>query len=85
MRVPPEAIRIARAGLGWTQRDLAQRAGVSCEAVKRAERYPLANLTVASMDAIERTLLAAGVTIEDSFENGLSVGIIGRYSRGDGR
>lgn len=69
----PEALKMARSALGWDQRELAQRAGISAETVKRAEGDPNANLSKATMDAIVKALTAAGVLMETSFRRGLVV------------
>lgn len=71
--VTPEALKMARSALGWDQRELAQRAGVSIETVKRAEGDPNANLSKATMDAITKALTVAGVLMETSFKRGLVV------------
>jgi transcriptional regulator with XRE-family HTH domain len=69
----PESLKMARAAVGWDQRELAQRSGVSTETVKRAEGDPNANLSKSTIDAIANALTRAGVLMETSFKRGLVV------------
>jgi predicted transcriptional regulator len=58
--ISPRQIRAARALLGWSQQDLADRAIVSANAVARIERGQV-DARVSTIAAIERTLTKAGV------------------------
>jgi predicted transcriptional regulator len=65
-----EQIRGARAMLRIEQRDLAEKAGVSLETVKRIERTPgVVSAYVATVDKLRSALEAAGV----EFLNGSGV------------
>lgn len=57
-----EQIRAARAILRWKATDLAEKAGIGLSTVQRAEQMdgPVAMMR-ANMDAIRRTLEAAGI------------------------
>ena len=69
--VTREQVRMARAALGWTVRDLAKKAGISANTVSRYE-----NGTDALGDTlarIRRTFEAAGVLFID--DNGSGVGV----------
>jgi transcriptional regulator with XRE-family HTH domain len=54
-----EQIRAARGYLGWNQRDLAAKAGISPASVKAYEGGK--NVRVSIRDAIERALVDAGI------------------------
>ena len=64
---------MARAALGWDQRQMAERAGLSPETIKRAETDPEANLSKSTMLAITQCLDRHGVLMEMSFKRGLVV------------
>jgi transcriptional regulator with XRE-family HTH domain len=69
--VTREQVRMARAALGWTVRDLATKAGLSANTVSRYE-----NGTDALGDTLarlRRTFEAAGITFID--ENGGGAGV----------
>jgi ribosome-binding protein aMBF1 (putative translation factor) len=68
----PEQCRAARAWLGWSQQELAQRARVGVSTVKdfeRGDRKPMVN----NLEAMRRAIEAAGVVLIE--EDGRSVGI----------
>lgn len=69
----PEQVRAARGWLGWSQKDLAERASVGLSTVKDFEsgsRTPIVN----NLSAIQRALEGAGVELKfDS--TGKAVGI----------
>ncbi|TGS45200.1 MULTISPECIES: helix-turn-helix transcriptional regulator [unclassified Mesorhizobium] len=61
----PEQSRAARGWLDWSQDDLAKRAQVSLSTIRdfeKARRIPIAN----NLQAIQRALEAAGVSIENA-------------------
>ena len=77
----PEQSRAARAWLGWSQRELAQRARVSLSTVQdfeRGQRTPIANNEAALRRAIE----AQGIRLLFD-EGGLAAGIARRNARLD--
>ncbi|HXB16410.1 MAG TPA: helix-turn-helix transcriptional regulator [Solirubrobacteraceae bacterium] len=84
--LPPNSLELHRRSLGWTQRELAERARVDASAVCRAERghYPSANvrmrlaaaLDVAISDLWPRNDDAAGATAAKS---GGATGAFGRH------
>lgn len=59
-----EQIKAARALLGWTQEELANRAGLSKPAVNTLERR-IANPKVETMSAIQKAMEEAGVAFTD--------------------
>jgi ribosome-binding protein aMBF1 (putative translation factor) len=68
----PEQCRAARAWLGWSQQELAQRARVGLSTVKdfeRGDRKPMVN----NLDAMRRAIETAGIALIE--ENGTAVGI----------
>jgi transcriptional regulator with XRE-family HTH domain len=54
-------IKLARIALGWGQRELAERAGLSVITVHRAERADQPPLTVGNLSAIQRALQDGGI------------------------
>lgn len=74
-----EQIRAARAMLRWEQTTLAEAAGVSAETVKRLEAQdgPLLAGRAATIDAIEKALIKAGI----EFTNGDAPGVRMRAKR----
>ncbi len=66
-------LRAARALLDWNQSELADKAGISVETVKRLERFPgsLEATKVSTLDAITKALNKAGV----EFTNGDAPGV----------
>jgi transcriptional regulator with XRE-family HTH domain len=56
----PRSIRALRLRKGWSQAELAERSGVSQEAVSRMERGALAGMTIARVDQIA---MALGVSV----------------------
>jgi len=69
--ITSEQSRMARAGVGWNVRQLAESAGVSPDTVVRFEGG--AELRVRTVDAIRRALEEAGVEFID--ENGGGAGV----------
>lgn len=65
-------IRAARALLGWTQQELADRAIISANAVNRLERGQVDTKT-STVSAIERAFLKAGVEFVSAGEKGEGV------------
>jgi transcriptional regulator with XRE-family HTH domain len=68
----PEQCRAARGWLGWTQQELARRAGVGLSTVRdfeKGERMPIPN----NFAAIRRAIEASGIEFLD--EGGEAVGI----------
>ena len=77
----PDQCRAARAWLGWTQPELAEKASVGVATVKdyeRGSRTPMAN----NLKAMRAALEAAGVTLLFDGEKavGLTTGEAGRIS-----
>lgn len=62
MTLDPVQITMARAGLGWSQSDLAEHAGVSLPTIQRIEKRKPFNST--SMKKIAKALTDAGVSWE---------------------
>jgi predicted transcriptional regulator len=65
-------IRAARALLGWSQQDLADRAIVSLNAVNRLERGQV-DTKLSTLTAVERAFLKAGVEFVPPGEKGEGV------------
>jgi predicted transcriptional regulator len=70
--ITPRQIRAARALLGWSQQQLADRAIVSLNAVTRLEKGKVDSRR-STTDAIERTLIKAGVEFLPAGERGEGV------------
>jgi len=70
-----EQIRAARALVRWQQSTVAERAEVSLETIKRLERLegPLEQVRVATIEAIRRAFVEAGVEFIE--ENGGGPGV----------
>jgi transcriptional regulator with XRE-family HTH domain len=69
----PEQCRAARAWLGWTQQELARRAGVGLSTVRdfeKGERTPISQ----NLAAIRRAIEGAGIRLKFG-ENGEPMGI----------
>jgi transcriptional regulator with XRE-family HTH domain len=68
-------MRAARAMLDWTQPQLAEAAGVSVETIKRLERLEgeVTATRVATIDAIEKALVKAGVEFTNGDEPGVKL------------
>ena len=65
-------IRAARAFLRWSADELARRANVGSQTVRRAEREDgIPSMLANNMDAIQRALESAGV----EFTNGVAPGV----------
>ncbi len=65
----PRQLRAARAMLGWSARELAERAGIHITTVQRAERAngPISG-NVATHEKIVRTLEASGIEFLNEYE-----------------
>jgi transcriptional regulator with XRE-family HTH domain len=61
-------VKMARAALGWGVRDLAAKSGVTANTVNRIENGSDAKQS--TMDALEKALVAAGVTFMDGNYSG---------------
>lgn len=59
------AIKAARNALGWSQPDLAKRAGVSLVTLARTESGAI-NPRMSSLIAIQKAIEAAGIVIQDN-------------------
>jgi transcriptional regulator with XRE-family HTH domain len=76
----PEQCRAARGWLGWTQQELARRAGVGLSTVRdfeKGERTPIPN----NLAAIRRAIEDAGIRLvfdEGGGATGLTIGKAGR-------
>ena len=62
-------LRMARAAVGWGVRELAERAGVTANTVTRIENG--ADAKQSTMDALQRTLEAAGLEFTDGEQPGV--------------
>lgn len=62
--ISPEQCRMARAGLGWTAKQLATAAGVGVATVNRFEAWQVTPIP-ATLAAIQRALEAAGIEFTD--------------------
>jgi transcriptional regulator with XRE-family HTH domain len=74
-----EQLRAARALLGWSQTELAARAGMSLPTVKRVEGGFGPNVSEQARLKLQHTLEAAGLEFLE--ENGAGVGVRFRKSR----
>ena len=74
-----EQLRAARALLGWSQTELATRAGLSLPTVKRVEGGFGPNVSEESRLKLQHTLEAAGIEFLE--ENGSGAGVRFRKSR----
>jgi predicted transcriptional regulator len=70
--ITPRQIRAARALLGWSQQQLADRAIVSLNAVTRLEKGKV-DSRISTITAIEKTLVKAGVEFLSPGERGEGV------------
>ena len=68
-----EQVRAARGLLGWSQSDLAKRAGLSLPTVKRVEAGTGPRVSEEARTKLQRTLESAGVVFID--ENGDGPGV----------
>jgi predicted transcriptional regulator len=73
-----EQIRAARAMLRIEQKDLAERAGISLETVKRIERTPgVVSAYASTVDSLQRALEAAGIEFMNSDQPGVRLKAMG--------
>ena len=70
--ITPRQIRAARALLGWSQQQLADKAIVSLNAVTRLEKGKV-DSRISTISAIEKTLAKAGVEFLPAGEKGEGV------------
>jgi predicted transcriptional regulator len=70
--ITPRQIRAARALLGWSQQQLADKAIVSLNAVTRLEKGKV-DSRISTINAIEKTLAKAGVEFLSPGEKGEGV------------
>ena len=70
--ITPRQIRTARALLGWSQQQLADKAIVSLNAVTRLEKGKV-DSRVSTINAIEKTLTKAGVEFLPAGDKGEGV------------
>ena len=70
--ITPRQIRAARALLGWSQQQLADKAIVSLNALTRLEKGKV-DFRVSTITAIEKTLSKAGVEFLSAGEKGEGV------------
>ncbi len=74
-----EQLRAARALLGWSQTELASRAGLSLPTVKRVEGGFGPNVSEVARAKLQHALEAAGLEFLE--ENGAGIGVRFRKSR----
>jgi predicted transcriptional regulator len=79
--VSPRQIRAARALLGWSQQELADKAIVSLNALARLESGKV-DSRVSTLQAIEVTLIKAGVEFLPAGQKGVGVRLL--YPDSDG-
>jgi transcriptional regulator with XRE-family HTH domain len=65
-----ELIKMARMGLGWTVKDLAERCNLGIATIRRAEAAGAAGVTEGSMLVIERAFREAGVVFFEENDGG---------------
>jgi predicted transcriptional regulator len=70
--ISPRQIRAARALLGWSQQELADKAIISLNALTRLERGRV-DSRVSTLDAVERALRKAGVEFLPAGDRGEGV------------
>jgi len=77
--VTPREIRAARALLGWSQQQLADKAIVSLNALARLERGAV-DPRVSTLTALQKTLTKAGVEFLSELGQGEGVRLVQRKS-----
>jgi transcriptional regulator with XRE-family HTH domain len=70
--ITPRQIRAARALLGWSQQELADKAIVSLNALARLERGTV-DARMSTLAAVEKALIKAGVELLSAGEKGEGV------------
>lgn len=65
MSISPKQLKMARAALGWTIKDLAKRAAISAETVAKAEQ---ADVGTKSLAALQKALEEAGIEFLPEFD-----------------
>ena len=73
--ITPRQIRAARALLGWSQQELADKAIVSLNALARLERAAV-DPRMSTLDAVERALIKAGIEFIPAGDKGEGVRLI---------
>ncbi|RUQ70865.1 multiprotein-bridging factor 1 family protein [Azospirillum doebereinerae] len=68
--ITPRQTRAARAMLGWSRQDLADRALVSLSTVRRIEEAG-SDVRVSSLKSVRKTLEAAGVEFSNRDDDGV--------------
>ncbi|WP_282608960.1 helix-turn-helix transcriptional regulator [Pelagibius sp. Alg239-R121] len=71
--ISSEQIRGARGMVGWSSRELAEKAGLGLATIQRMENRGTGASTAANVEAVTRALAAAG--IEFIAENGGGAGV----------
>lgn len=77
--IRPEHLRMARAGLGWTLRDMAERADVNPNTISRYETGK--DILAGTLHKMEAALHAAGVVFTDE-PGGVGVRLSRQQQRG---
>jgi transcriptional regulator with XRE-family HTH domain len=79
-RITVSQLKAARTALGWLQKDLAERSGVSIETIRRIERSDTLGTTrLGTLTALVSALQAGGVEL---FSEDDSVGLLWREAEG---
>ena len=73
--VTPEQIRMARAALNWSVKELAGKCGIGVNTLSRLENGTDSRLS--TLSKIQKTLINAGIVFLSENENGVGI----RYSR----
>jgi len=68
--ITPRQTRAARAMVGWSRQDLADRALVSLSTVRRIEEGG-SDIRVSSLESVRKALEAAGVEFSNRGDNGV--------------
>jgi transcriptional regulator with XRE-family HTH domain len=71
--VPVALLRAARALLGWSQTDLAERSGLSLPTIKRIESESGPAVSDEAKLKVQRALRRAGITFIDTGKGGFGV------------
>ena len=69
--ISPEQVRMARAALGWSVRDLASKVGVSGNTVSRFENG--GDARGSTLSRVQRTFESEGITFLDDTGSGVGV------------
>lgn len=71
--ITPEQIRGARAMLGWSQQELAAKAGLSTGTLNNIERSVQGDPKLSTLKAIQQALAAGGIAFDQSDSGALSI------------